>query len=53
MHETEPYAHTTYIGNNEMDTRHAIYRGIPAEKDVSLFPTISIGTARHKGTVGK
>jgi hypothetical protein len=48
MHEIEPYVHITYIVNNEMDTRHVVYRDIPAEKIRSLFPTISTGTARKK-----
>jgi hypothetical protein len=35
------------------DIRHVVYRDIPAEKDVSLFPTISIRSARNKGIAGK
>jgi hypothetical protein len=42
-----------YIGNNGTDTSHVVYRDNPAEKEVSLFHTISIGTARNKGTAGK
>jgi hypothetical protein len=31
-HEIGSYVHITYIGNNETDTRHVVYRDIPAEK---------------------
>jgi hypothetical protein len=53
-HEIEPYIHIKYVGNNETDTRHVIYRDIPAEKKTFLFfPTVSIDTARNRGTAGK
>jgi hypothetical protein len=53
MQEIEPSVHIIYIGNNETDTRHVVYRDILAERDVLLFPTVSINTAGNKGTAGK